>query len=360
MDNNKHKKTPQTRRIFLAFLLVLLLALGATFLLKGDTFQIESDLGLDRSSEETAPAEPEKPNEGPISPLSGLKCENAQARPIAVTLAGDSEARPLSGISQADLVIELPAVTGGITRYLAFFVCQKATEIGSVRSARHDFIPLAVGFDAIMAHWGGSHFALEKLDAGIMDNINALYLDGTVFYRKPGIAAPHNGFTSYERLAKYAKERNYRLDSSLDGFKFAAGENSSGLKGRLTIGYPASFKVEYEYDPAKNEYLRFKTGTREMDKNTNTQVAAKNVLVMFAASRQIEGQYNDMDIEGEGNARIYQNGKEMRGKWSKDKSSLGSKLYFYDEAGKEIELVPGQTWIQVVETGQGVDWIAGI
>ncbi len=350
-----------TKRASLAVFLIAMLALGATFFLEGDAFKIESNLGLDRSSEEEASREKdEAQDEGPKSPLSGLACENAAARPIAVAMAGDSEARPLSGISQADLVIEMPAVTGGITRYLAFFVCDKAAEIGSVRSARHDFIPLAAGFDAIMAHWGGSHFALEKLDAGIMDNINALYLDGTVFYRKLGIAAPHNGFTSYERLAGYAQQRNYRLASSLEGFKFAAGENSSGMKGRITIGYPASFKVEYEYDPAKNEYLRFKNGTREMDKNTNTQVAAKNVLVMFAASRQIEGQYNDMDIEGEGSARIYHSGKEIRGKWSKDKSNSASKLYFYDEAGKEVELVPGRTWIQVAEPSQNVDWIAGI
>jgi hypothetical protein len=350
----------KTQKILLAASLFVLIVVGATFLLKGNTFRIDTNTGLQKE-EETAPLESQEPaEESPKSPLSGLACENAQARPIAVTMAGDSEARPLSGISQADLVIEMPAVTGGITRYIAFFVCNQAAEIGSVRSARHDFIPLAMGFDAILAHWGGSHFALEKLDAGIMDNINALYLEGSVFYRKTGIAAPHNGFTSYERLSRYAGERNYRLKSSLDGFKFVAEEESSGMKGRITIGYPAVFKVEYEYDPVKNEYLRFKSGTREMDKNTNTQVAAKNVAVMFAASRQIEGQYNDMDIEGEGKAVVYLNGKEIKGRWSKDKGALASKLYFYDEAGKEIEFVPGQTWIQVVENSQSVDWIAGL
>ncbi|MDD3006916.1 MAG: DUF3048 domain-containing protein [Candidatus Pacebacteria bacterium] len=297
--------------------------------------------------------------QGPKSPLSGLSCENATARPIAVSMSGDREARPLSGISQADMVIELPAVTGGITRYLAFFGCNQAAEIGSVRSARHDYIPLVMGFDAMMAHWGGSHFALDKLNAGVMDNIDALYLEGSVFYRKLGIAAPHNGFTNYEKLKEYATKKNYRLDSSFVGFKFAAGEESLGMKGRITIGYPSSFKVEYEYDPIKNEYLRFKGGTREMDKNTSQQVAAKNVAIMFAASRQIEGQYNDMDIEGEGKAIVYRNGEEIKGKWLKDKDSLSSKLFFYDDAGQEIEFLPGQTWIQVVQTDQIVDWITG-
>lgn len=342
-------------------LLVLIIALiygGSVFFRKGDSFEINGVSDSPKTSEQVEASKPDEV-QGPRSALSGLACENASARPIAVSLSGDREARPLSGISQADLVIEMPAVTGGITRYLAFFGCNKAAEIGSVRSARHDNIPLAMGFDAIMAHWGGSHFALVKLDAGVMDNINALYLEGSVFYRKLGIYAPHNGFTDYARLAKYSGEKKYRLDTSFVGFKFASSEESSGMKGRITVGYPASFKVEYEYDPLKNEYLRFKGGSREMDKNTSLQVAAKNVAIMFAASRQIEGQYNDMDIEGEGKAIVYRNGEEIKGKWSKDKSNLNSKLYFYDDAGQEIEFVPGQTWIQVVQTDQSVDWTVG-
>lgn len=346
----------------LLFLILIVAAayIGSIFLIKGDTFEITNNVSNEDNSAKNEEDKPEDTApEGEKSRLSGLSCDNPTQRPIAVSLSGDREARPLSGISQADMVIEMPAVTGGITRYLAFFACNKVGEIGSVRSARHDYIPLAMGFDAILAHWGGSHFALEKLNSGIMDNINALYLEGSVFYRKLGIYAPHNGFTSFERLEKYAKERNYRLTNSFEGFKFVEKEESSGMKGRITIGYPSSFKVEYEYDPMKNEYLRFKGGMREMDKNTNAQVAAKNVAVMFASSRQIEGQYNDMDVEGEGKAIVYRSGEEIKGKWTKDKGSLNSKLYFYDETGQEIEFVPGQIWIQVVQTNQSVDWITG-
>jgi hypothetical protein len=66
-----------------------------------------------------------------------------------------------------------------------------------------------------------------------------------------------------------------------------------------------------------------------------------------------------MDIEGEGKAIVYRHGEEIKGKWLKDKDSLSSKLFFYDDAGQEIEFLPGQTWIQVVQTDQIVDWITG-
>ncbi len=288
--------------------------------------------------------------------INGVPCDNAKNRPFAVMLAGDLEAWPLSGISQADLVIEMPVVTGGITRYMAVYVCNEPEDIGSVRSARHDFIPLAMGFDAIFAHWGGSHFALDKLNNKIMDNVNALYLDGTVFYRKPGFLKPHDGFTNIQRMEEYSERIGYRMESQFEGYKFYDDESPIDKNGKLSIGYLSVYEVEYEYSKDTNSYLRTKGGKEDKDRLTSSQISAKNVAIMFAASRQIEGQYNDMDIEGEGGAIVYQNGREIKGKWKKDKTDMKSKLYFYNESGEEIKFVPGQIWIQVVQPNQEVEW----
>ncbi|MDD3190839.1 MAG: DUF3048 domain-containing protein [Candidatus Pacebacteria bacterium] len=346
-----------------AFLGLGVLLISLIFLslnsLGGNTINIIGSFqSEDENSDKDQPEEAIE-EEGDRSPLNGLVCDNAFRRPIAVTLAGDAEARNLSGLSEADLVIEMPVVTGGITRYLAFFGCNEPEEIGSIRSARHDFVPLAMGFDAMMAHWGGSHFALDKLNSGVMDNINALYLEGIVFYRKPGTVAPHNGFTNYKKLKEYAEKAGYEMEGSFAGYKFLDGDTPSALKGQLTIGYPSIFEVEYEYDGKTNEYRRFKNGSREMDDNNSEQIAAKDVIVMFAASRQIEGQYNDMDIEGEGKAKYYLNGGEIYGSWKKDAGNQSSKLYFYNEAGDEMEFVPGQIWIQIVQSNQEVHWTVG-
>ncbi len=194
------------------------------------------------------------------SPISGIECDNAKRRPFAVMLAGDLEAWPISGIEAADLVVEMPVVTDSITRYMAVYVCENPKEIGSIRSSRHDFISLAMGFDAIYAHWGGSYFALAKLNNKIMDNINALYLDGSVFYRKKGIAAPHDGFTTIERMEEYAKRMGYRLESNFESYKFYDTENPSSKDGKLSIGYPSIYRVDYEYNAKDNSYYRTKGG----------------------------------------------------------------------------------------------------
>jgi len=291
-----------------------------------------------------------------VNLISGVECENSKARPFAVMQAGDWEAWPLSGISDADLVVEMPVVTNGITRYMALYVCSEPAEIGSIRSARHDFIPLAMGFDVIYAHWGGSHYALDKLNNKIMDNVNALYLDGSVFFRKPGLPKPHDGFTTIAKLREYSERNGYRLESNFEGYKFYDEENPIDKNGKISIGYPFSYKVAYDYDFEKNLYFRLRGDKPDKDKLTSEQISAKNVVIMFATSRQIEGQYNDMDIEGEGEAIVYQNGWEIRGKWSKDKNDMKSKLFFLNDAGEEIKFVPGKIWIQVVQTNQEVSW----
>ena len=327
-------------------------------LLGGKNIKIENENNeiINNNQENNNTEKNKKEEENKRSLLNGVECANAETRSFAVMLTGDLEAWPLSGTASADLVFEMPVVTGGITRYMVIYACGNPAEIGSIRSARHDFIPIAMGFDAILAHWGGSHFALDKLNNKIMDNVNALYLDGSVFYRKPGLPKPHNGFTTIERLREYSKRMGYRLENEFEGYKFHDEENPADKNGKLTIGYYSVYKVAYEYNAKTNSYLRFKGDKKDIDKLNSEQIAVKNVAIMFASSRQIEGQYNDVDIEGEGKTIVYQNGREIKGTWQKDKNNLKSKLYFYDESGREIKFVAGKIWIQVVEPGQRVEW----
>ncbi len=194
-----------------------------------------------------------------ISPLSGLPCENYQRRPLAIMLAGDNVARPLSGLSEADLVFEMPVISGEITRLMAIYVCGEPKEIGSIRSARDDFIPLVLGLDAIYAHWGGSHFAYDILNKKIIDNLDALPNLYDAFYRKSNLAAPHNGFTAIARLMNSARRMGFRLENKFEGYLHENPNDKiqmSNTRGILKINYPPPYNVEYRYEPEKNLYFR--------------------------------------------------------------------------------------------------------
>ncbi len=293
-----------------------------------------------------------------VNKLSGVSCDNYKRRPIAVMITEDKEARPLSGIGLADLVIEMPVVTNSITRMMAIFVCAEPKEIGSVRSARHDFIALAKGYDAIFAYWGGSHFALDELGKKVIDNLDALpnYFD--VFFRKNWIPAPHNGFTSMRRMVYAAQNLGYRLDSNFAGYKFNENQNGDFAPKTLTISYIYPYNVKYEYNHTTNLYYRWRGGEEEIDKITEVQVSARNIVIMRAKSRQVEGDYNDVDIIGSGDAVIHRNGDEVKGRWAKkDYSDI---LRFYDKNDREVEFAPGSIWIEVVEPETAVNYELGI
>lgn len=287
---------------------------------------------------------------GPKSSIAGIDCENALRRPITVMLAGDPEVRPLSGISQADMVFEMPVTPDGITRFMALFQCENPKEIGSIRSAREDFIPLVAGFGAVYAHWGGEQEALAKLDAGIVDNIDAMKYEGTVFYRKSSMPRPHNGFTNIDLLLDKATSLGYDLQDTFQGYlhaKEGVKRNLSNTVDTIDVNYPDQYAVQWRYDEKTNSYARSRGGLPEKDANSGDVVRAKMVVVMKTSSRVLNKDYISVSVVGEGEAVIYQNGVRTTGKWKKDPVQLSAKLYFYDGSGQEIKFVPGKIWVEI-------------
>lgn len=378
------RKIKENKKLQLALAAVIVVATAAVFysVLKGregdeKTAQEKTGAGEKKgvySAEfpnlESEKQEPVNPDE--VSPLSGLKCgtpENKDRRPIAVMMAADGSVRPLSGIGEADLVLEMPVITAQITRLMGVFVCNSPKEIGSIRSARHDYVTVAKGLDAMLAHWGGSHFALEMLkNKETVPDLDAMRNPGNAFFRKDGIPAPDNGFASYDGLANAAKELGYRMENHFEGYPH---RQETSLKdrpkgGALTVGFPGIYRAEYTYDPQTNSYLRTWGGKEDTDRSTGKRIAPKNVIVLFATSRQIEGQYNDVDIEGEGEMHAFIEGKEIVGTWEKKKGNCvignelvcvnSAKLKFMDEKGEEVQLIPGQIWLEVLEPGQKLKW----
>ncbi len=297
------------------------------------------------------------------NPLTGKSCPQGDGRPFAVMLAGDTAARPLSGIAAADAVVEMPVLTGGITRFMALFMCERPEVIGSIRSARHDFLPFAKSFDAIFAHWGGSSLALDILKTGAADNIDSIPNPFDAFYRQEGKLAPHNGFTSFARLLNAAQKLRYRITSSkAKGYARIQDAAAISADQNISLGYPRPYEVDFSYDYKANTYRRWRGGIKEIDAATGLQVEVKNLAVMSAVSRQVSHDYNEVAIEGEGDLAVYRNGEVIKGKWKRAKEEYNSAdaaipaaYYFFDSFGKEIGLVEGKIWISVVQPNQKVE-----
>jgi len=286
-------------------------------------------------------------NELPVSQtaLAFDKDCNTTTRPLAVMVSSDPEARPLSGIGQADIVFEMPVTPTGITRMMTVFQCTQPKEIGSIRSARLDFVPLALGLNALYAHWGGEHTVLEELDNGIIDNLNGLQYDGIYFTRKSGIPAPHNGFATFASLGDLIKKKNYKTTTSTPGYQFEMINKSQDIQDPLPV-YTGHMAVSWKYNKDTNGYMRTRDNTQEIDNNTSKQVEVKNVIVMHTTQSPMSKDYIRVKTVGSGSIELYKNGQRIIGTWKKENDN--AKLFFYDIQGKEIQFAPGSIWVEIV------------
>ena len=322
-------------------------------------------------SEPTTPA-----NDGNVSPISGLVCDNWNKRTFAVMQPADVAARPLAGLSQADMVFEMSAVYGSITRLMGVYGCNIPEEVGSLRSARHDFVHIAKSLDSIYVHWGRADIEEFKnvLNSGIIDDMNcnddAGKSAGKYCYRKEAtgnMRGVDTGYAKFASLMQAAKDFGYHADNKFLGYPHQAeaplDQRPNG--GNLRVAYAKPFDAEYNYDKTSNSYIRTWGGTVDTDRNNSQKIAPKNVVVIIADAAPIKvgEQYVNVQIgdpwfdqTDNGVAYFYMNGKQYKGTWRKDKSKIDSKLTFTDETGQEVKFVPGQIWVDIIDPGQALRW----
>ncbi|NTW26721.1 MAG: DUF3048 domain-containing protein [Candidatus Moranbacteria bacterium] len=315
-------------------------------------------------------------NIGNVSPISGVACDNWNGRSFAVMQPADVAARPLAGLSQADMVVEMVAVYGSITRLMGVYGCNNPEEVGSLRSARHDFVHLAKSLDSIYVHWGRADIEQfkEVLGSGIIDDMNcnddAGKSSGKYCFRKEAsgnMRGVDTGYAKFASLIEGAKAFGYSMENKFAGYPHqedaALDQRPSG--GNLRVAYAKPFDAEYDYDKASNSYFRTWGGVADTDRNNKEKIAPKNIVVMIADAAPIKvgEQYVNVQIgdpwfdqADSGSAFFYMNGQQYKGTWKKDKTKINSKLTFLDEQGQEIKFVPGQIWVDIIDPGQALRW----
>ena len=294
-------------------------------------------------------------------------------RPLGVMVENHTDARPVVGLSRADVIYEAVA-EGGITRFLTVFLCQDAGDIASVRSARTYFLDWVLEYDALYAHVGGANTpgpanALGQIrDYGIMD-MDQFGLGFPTYWRGTDRLAPHNVHSTTKKLWEAAEERKFgpededgkRWDDNFVEWKFKddISLESRGNQGDITVPFwdqYSDYTVTWKYDREANVFRRYHGQEAQIDPLTKEHLSAKNVIVQYQTERKANDGYPDGHLlyttVGSGNALIFQDGKATSGKWVK--GSRTERTKFLDSKGKEVELVRGLVWIETVPVGVDV------
>lgn len=298
-----------------------------------------------------------KPIQKFYSPLTGAEVSEADSkRPVtAVMIENSPEARPQSGLKDAGVVFESVA-EGGITRFMALFQEAKPSIIGPVRSVRPQFASWVAAFDAGLAHVGGSDIPLAKLRSGQIKDLDQFFNAGT-YYRASNRAAPHNMYTSDEKLQKLNAAKGWTSSKFTPFARFKKQPEAQTPTARA-INVPVStglFAVSYSWDQASNSYIRSQGGGVHNDREGG-QITPKVVIVMQVPHDVIRdsNNYSYPNVIGSGKAWVFQNGTVAEITWSK--ASDTAQIVFQDTAGKPVELNAGQTWITAVRTDKVPSW----
>ncbi len=309
-------------------------------------------------------------------------------RPLGIMVQNNTEARPQSGLSSADVVHEAVA-EGGITRFLALFYCEQPTIVGSVRSARMYFIRMLQGYgnSPLYAHVGGANTPgpadalgeIKKLGWYGYNDMDQFAVPFPNYWRDydrlPGRATEHTVYTNTQKLWDYAAKNRKLSEVDEDGVSWDKGweswtfvddapDASRGKTTAINFGFwddslGSDYTVQWKYDKATNSYLRANGGAVHQDLNTKKQLSTKNVAVVFAdesvANDGYEhGQHMLYDIIGEGDALLFQNGKSVKASWVKEAPE--DMMRFYDADDKELSFVRGKIWIEILPTGNEVEY----
>jgi len=295
------------------------------------------------------------------SPLTGLQVDPSLAsRPVTGIMIENSDfARPQSGLQDAGVVYEAIA-EGGITRFLALFQDARPQYIGPVRSLRPYYIDFAAPFQASIVHVGGSPDALSTVRNGSYRDLDQFFNSGA-FTRISARAAPHNVYTTFDKLDALNQAKGYTSSSFTIWPRKP--DKKLAVPAAKTIDIAVSspdYYSHYNYDAASNTYFRSEGGAAHMelvssDDKTGVQLHPKVVIALaMAYSIAADGKHSIYADTGSGTAYVFQDGGVTQGRWIKADSA--SQIQLTDANDVPLKLDAGQTWLTLVADASKVKY----
>ena len=302
-----------------------------------------------------------------MSPFTGLELSpeiwlKRPRRVIAFKVDNNLNARPQSGLQEADTVMEI-LVEGGMTRFLAFFMDKASSYVGPIRSARPTDPTLVRPYGGILVVSGataGLIPAIRALGVPVLEEVRA-----PTMFRIANRNAPHNLYADTELVRENIDERGYLFTQNVEPlYRFGNDQtNWSDDAGRVTIKYSEFTTVIWKQDG--EQYSRFIVDGYSPSKDAEahnfitrdgyTDILNTSTIVIIQGPL-----YNDEATTlpsvltvGVGPLTIISNGKYIQGTWRRN--DIADPFEFYDNDTNKIQVPPSKQWIHLLPIDGSVD-----
>ncbi len=288
--------------------------------------------------------------------------------PVAIKISNwpGQYVRPQAGLNSADIVYEHYNEGWFATRFTAIYLDSDPARVGPVRSGRLIDLELPAIYHAPLAAWGFSDGVVELVrNSDLYPNWIASYslpenLSPDPFYRDftRDVPLEHTGYTDPGRVRAWAAAHGISGRQDLRGMVFSTEAPPGGTPAtRIFIPW-RSMDAEWRYDAANGRYLRWTDGAPHTDALDGSQISAANVVILYvpqwdtdiieephsgALSIQFALWYSNRAI-------ICRDGQRFDAFWQRwERNDM---LTLTDEQGTPIPLQVGNTWFEVVPTGE--------
>ncbi len=281
-------------------------------------------------------------------PLNGaiLTEDNKDYFAIAIMIDNAYNLRPQYGLSQADIIYE--ALTEGtVTRLMAIFNSNvDIDKIGPVRSARNYYMDWAEEYAGVYMHVGGSPQALKAVKNYDFTNIDQIGVGEIYFWRDNNLSMPHNVFSSSANWLRVGELKEVDNIHHNIAWRFVDFPEEDKETKDITINFSnGAYQVDWKYSQGLKAYQRWQA-EEEYDYSTGEQAIAHNIIVQVVEDYLIDEERRGMQTKKSGEVFIFNALGEQIGEWK----YIDNRTRFFDEQGEELELVPGKTWVEIIDT----------
>ena len=297
-----------------------------------------------------------------MSPFTGkeLSPETWLKRPkrvIAFKIDNNINARPQSGLQEADAVHEI-LVEGGMTRFLAFFYDNTSKYLGPIRSARPT--------DPTMVRPYGGTLVVSGATTGLIPSIRELGVpvleeqSSPVMFRISSRNAPHNLYADTDLVRQRIEDRGFFFLQPGPGplYPFGLNQNNwSNGADKITIKYSEFTTVIWKLDGEKysrfiiDNYSNNKDATAHnfisQDGNYTDILKTETVVVIQGPLYKDKATTLPSVLTvGVGNAYVFNQGKYIEGSWRR--GDISEPFVLTDSDGNDIEVPPSTQWVHIL------------
>jgi hypothetical protein len=264
---------------------------------------------------------------------------------LAVKIDNIAQARPPTGLTEADIIYILP-VEGGLSRIFAVFSSHFPPVIGPVRSAREDDLELLRQFGRpAFAYSGATPHLLPFIHRARLFDLYAGTAGG--YFRDNSRVAPHNLYAHSSQLLAEARDASKAHDI---GFRFGPAPAGGRSLTEFSVSYSAA-SFMFRWSAAAGKWLSWMDG-KAATATEGGQLGAPTIVIQYTTvrtSRFLEYGSRPPYAEstGSGTGVVLRDGKAYDIRWSRPNADGGTT--YTTTAGAPMTFATGQVWVVLTQ-----------